>query len=154
MNRSTRLLVGACALVMFAPAFAQAVYTWKDDKGVTHYSDAPPPAGAKKKNVRTSADPVPSAKPVAEVKAADAADAAAKPDNAAQQAAAQAAAEQQAKQRDQACKQAQANIAVLNSQSGVSVDRDGDGKADAVLDTKQRAQEVQAMQAVASANCG
>ena len=150
MNRSTRLLVGACALVMFAPAFAQAVYTWKDDKGVTHYSDAPPPAGAKKKNVRTSADPVPSAKPGAEVKAADAADAAAKPDNAAQQAAA---AEQQAKQREQACKQAQANIAVLNSQAGVSVDRDGDGKADAVLDTKQRAQEAQAMQAVASANC-
>ena len=158
MNRSTRLLVGACALVMFAPAFAQAVYTWKDDKGVTHYSDAPPPAGAKKKNVRTSADPVPSAKPVAEVKAADAADVAAKPDNAAEQAAkqtqAQAAAEQQAKQREQACKQAQANLAVLNSQAGVTVDRDGDGKADAVLDTKQRAQEVEAMQAVASANCG
>ena len=151
MNRSTRLLVGACALMLCVPAFAQAVYTWKDDKGVTHYSDSPPPAGAKKKNVRTSADPVPSAKPVAEVKAADAADAAAKPDNAAQQAAAQ---EQQAKQRDQACKQAQANIAVLNSQAGVTVDRDGDGKADAVLDTKQRAQEVQAMQAVASANCG
>ena len=151
MKRSTRLLVGACALVMFAPAFAQAVYTWKDDKGVTHYSDSPPPAGAKKKNMRTSADPVTAPKPVAEVKAADAADAAAKPDNAAQQAAA---AEQQAKQREQACKQAQANIAVLNSQAGVTVDRDGDGKGDAVLDTKQRAQEVQAMQAVASANCG
>ena len=49
MNRSTRLLVGACALVLCVPAFAQAVYTWKDDKGVTHYSDSPPPAGAKKK---------------------------------------------------------------------------------------------------------
>ena len=151
MKRSTRLLVGACALVMFAPAFAQAVYTWKDDKGVTHYSDSPPPAGAKKKVVKTAADPVPSAAPVAQVKAADAADAAAKPDNAAQQAAA---AEQQAKQREQACKQAQANIAVLNSQAGVTVDRDGDGKADAVLDTKQRAQELQAMQAVVSASCG
>jgi hypothetical protein len=157
MKRSTRLLVGACALVMFAPAFAQAVYTWKDDKGVTHYSDSPPPAGAKKKNVRTSADPVTTPKPVAEVKAADAADAAAKPDNAAEQAsrqaAQQAAAEQQAKQREQACKQAQANIAVLNSQAGVTVDRDGDGKGDAVLDDKQRQQEVQAMQSVASANC-
>jgi hypothetical protein len=103
------------------------------------------------------ADPVTTPKPVAEVKAADAADAAAKPDNAAEQAsrqaAQQAAAEQQAKQREQACKQAQANIAVLNSQAGVTVDRDGDGKGDAVLDDKQRQQEVQAMQSVASANC-
>lgn len=153
MNRSIRLLVGACALVLFAPAFAQSVYTWKDDKGVTHYSDSPPPAGAKKKTVHTVADPVATAAPVATVKAADAADAAAKPDNAAEQAAQQAAAEQQAKQRESSCKQAQANLAVLNSQAGVSVDRDGDGKADSVLDDKQRQQEVQAMQAVASANC-
>ena len=105
--------------------------------------------------MQTAADPVPSATPVADVKAANAADAAAKPDKRrATQAAAQAAAEQLAKQRATACKQAQANIAVLNSQAGVTVDRDGDGKADAVLDAKQRAQEVQAMQAVASANCG
>ena len=97
---------------------------------------------------------MPSAKPVAEVKAADAADAAAKPDNAAHAGRRAGRRQQQAKQRDQACKQAQANIAVLNSQAGVTVDHDGDGKADAVLDAKQRAQEVQAMQAVASANCG
>ncbi|MGO4551496.1 DUF4124 domain-containing protein [Lysobacter sp. 2RAF19] len=157
MNRSIRLLVGACVLLSFAPAFAQAVYTWKDDKGVTHYSDSPPPAGAKKKNVRTAQDPVSAATPVAAVKPADAADAAAKPDNAADQAAQQAAqqaiADKQAAQRDQACKQAQANLAVLNSQAGVSVDRDGDGKADAVLDDKGRQQEVQAMQSVATANC-
>ena len=69
------------------PAFAQAVYTWKDDKGVTHYSDSPPPAGAKKKVVKTAADPVASATPVADVKAANAADAAAKPDKAADEAA-------------------------------------------------------------------
>ncbi len=153
MNRSIRLLVGACALVMLAPAVAQEVYTWKDAKGVTHYSDSPPPAGAKKKNVRIAADPVPSAAPAAVVKPADAADAAAKPDTADQQAAEQAAAAQRAKQREQSCKQAQANIAVLNSQAGVSIDRDGDGKPDAVLDDKQRQQEVQAMQSVAAANC-
>jgi hypothetical protein len=32
------LLLGTCA-----PAFAQKVYQWKDAKGVTHYSDSPPP---------------------------------------------------------------------------------------------------------------
>ena len=152
MNRPIRLLVGLCALAVFAPAFAQAVYTWKDDKGVTHYSDSPPPAGAKKKDVRTQPDPV--AAPAAEVKPASAADAAAKPkpDPAAEQAA-QAAEEKHQKARAQACKEAQANLAVLNSQAAVSMDNDGDGKADQVLDDKARKQQVQTMQTVASANC-
>ncbi|KGQ20821.1 DUF4124 domain containing protein [Lysobacter dokdonensis DS-58] len=148
MQRSIRLLVGALALALAVciPAFAQAVYTWKDDKGVTHYSDSPPPAGAKKKTVKTAADPVPSSTPAPKVTVAAAQGG---PDPAA----AAAAAEQQAKQRATACKQAQANLAVLNSQAGVAVDRDGDGKSDAVLDANQRAQETQAMQTVAAANC-
>jgi hypothetical protein len=47
-RRSSFLLVPAClagALIVLAlPALAGEVYQWKDAKGVTHYSDAPPVA--------------------------------------------------------------------------------------------------------------
>ena len=36
--------LGFIALLLAAPAFAGTVYQWKDAKGVTHYSDSPPPA--------------------------------------------------------------------------------------------------------------
>jgi hypothetical protein len=46
-SRTTRLLTRlapALALLLLAtPVFAAKVYQWKDAKGVTHYSDAPPP---------------------------------------------------------------------------------------------------------------
>ena len=35
--------LGFIALLFAAPAFAGTVYQWKDAKGVTHYSDSPPP---------------------------------------------------------------------------------------------------------------
>ena len=46
-RRSSLLLVPACLagvlIVLALPALAGEVYQWKDAKGVTHYSDAPPP---------------------------------------------------------------------------------------------------------------
>jgi hypothetical protein len=36
--------LGFMAMLLAAPAFAGTVYQWKDAKGVTHYSDSPPPA--------------------------------------------------------------------------------------------------------------
>ena len=47
MPASFRLAIGAAclAVLVLSPAFAQQVYSWKDAKGVTHYSDAPPPKG-------------------------------------------------------------------------------------------------------------
>ncbi|MEX1826405.1 DUF4124 domain-containing protein [Luteibacter sp. CQ10] len=42
-----RCLVLAVLIVACPLAMAQA-YKWKDPQGVTHYSDAPPPAGASK----------------------------------------------------------------------------------------------------------
>ena len=33
------------------PLLAQTVYQWKDAKGVTHYSDSPPPKGATKREL-------------------------------------------------------------------------------------------------------
>lgn len=45
-SKPSRLLPGLVAglcLVLATPAFAAKVYQWKDAKGVTHYSDSPPP---------------------------------------------------------------------------------------------------------------
>ncbi len=73
MSSPFRLLPGLAAglcLLLATPAFAAKVYQWKDDKGVTHYSDAPPPdqnikgrnladkGGAAAQNTQTAAKPV------------------------------------------------------------------------------------------------
>jgi glutaredoxin len=52
MKRTTLLMTASCAALLAAAAgnaLAQQVYKWKDAKGVTHYSDTPPPAGEQKK---------------------------------------------------------------------------------------------------------
>ena len=63
MRASLRLALGAgcIAAVVFASVAAQSVYTWKDDKGVTHYSDSPPPKGAKSHTVAVPPPPPPAA---------------------------------------------------------------------------------------------
>lgn len=43
-SRTIRLSLGLVALALVLPASAGKVYQWKDAKGVTHYSDSPPPA--------------------------------------------------------------------------------------------------------------
>lgn len=60
------LIAGLC-LVLATPAFAQKVYQWKDAKGVTHYSDSPPPDQAIKGRAVPTRDGQPqavAAKPV------------------------------------------------------------------------------------------
>ena len=42
-SRTTRLFLGLALLSLTLPVLAAKVYQWKDAKGVTHYSDAPPP---------------------------------------------------------------------------------------------------------------
>jgi len=151
MTRPNRLLVGLLALAMIAPAAAQTVYTWKDAKGVTHYSDSPPPAGAKRKEVKA-----PEASPpgTAQISSADKPAAKADPQQTEEQKQQQAVADaNRAKQRAQSCKDAQANLALLKSSANVTVDKDGDGKADVVLDNTQRQTETANMQAVVTANC-
>ncbi|MGO4378306.1 glutaredoxin family protein [Pseudoduganella sp. RAF53_2] len=49
MMRRAALLVLLCA----AAAAQAQMYKWKDDKGVTHYTDTPPPASAKKAEVKS-----------------------------------------------------------------------------------------------------
>ena len=155
MPASTRLVLGCIALVALAPAFAQTVYTWKDAKGVTHYSDAPPPKGTQSRQLQPQpAPPTPTPVPVATT-ATPAKTVPASPSTNAAIAAAidPAAVAAREKQRAESCKQAQANLEILKNSYGVAVDNDGDGKNDAVLDTAQRQKETENMQLAVQANC-
>ncbi|TDK30013.1 DUF4124 domain-containing protein [Luteimonas terrae] len=42
-----RTFVIVLALLAAAPLAASEIYTWKDARGVTHYSETPPPAGTR-----------------------------------------------------------------------------------------------------------
>jgi len=147
--------VALAALSIAAVADAQQVYSWKDAKGVTHYSDATGATGASTKREILVPAVAPVA-PVASVSRAPAAQvakvakpaeaAAAKPEPPVQTEAQRAA-------RAENCKTAQANLAILQGKSAVAVDEDGDGKNDKVLDDKARATEAQAVQAVITTHC-
>lgn len=56
-----RVLLAMGLLLCAAPSSAQ-MYKWVDDKGVTHYSESPPP-GRKAQQVQTTPSPGPSATP-------------------------------------------------------------------------------------------
>lgn len=45
-------ILGLCLVLAATPLLAQTIYQWKDGKGVTHYSDAPPPKGATRREIR------------------------------------------------------------------------------------------------------
>ena len=141
--------VALAALSIAAVADAQQVYSWKDAKGVTHYSDSPPPAGASTKREIL----VPAVAPVASVSRAPAAQVAkaAKPAEAKPEKPVETDAQRAA--RAENCKTAQANLAILQGKSAVAVDEDGDGKNDKVLDDKARAAEAQAAQDVITTHC-
>ena len=132
--------VALAALSIAAVADAQQVYSWKDAKGVTHYSDSPPPAGASTKREIL----VPAVAPVASVSRAPAAQVAkvAKPAEAAA-----------AKPEPPVQTEAQRAARAENCKTAVAVDEDGDGKNDKVLDDKARAAEAQAVQAVITTHC-
>ncbi|HEY8386298.1 MAG TPA: DUF4124 domain-containing protein [Porticoccaceae bacterium] len=54
MSRSTSLLLTLIAgLILAAPASAERFYRWTDEKGVTHFSQTPPPEGVDAREVRT-----------------------------------------------------------------------------------------------------
>lgn len=51
--------LGFAALLLATPAFSGTVYQWKDAKGVTHYSDSPPPAQQGVQNRHVKDGPAP-----------------------------------------------------------------------------------------------
>lgn len=69
-----RLLVGLAVLLLALPALASKVYQWKDAKGVTHYSDAPPPGqqGVQNRQLKDGPTPPEAAKPAEDANCATA----------------------------------------------------------------------------------
>lgn len=125
-------------LGLVAASAAQAageVYKWTDDKGVVHYTDAPPEGRdfEKKKAVA----PPPATAPEA---AADEAKAAAGP--AAPQGTAKA-----------NCEAARRNVENMERFAEISMDRDGDGTPEK-LTAEQREEELKRHRALADLYCG
>lgn len=125
--KSFRLLPGVIAglcLVLATPAFAQKVYQWKDAKGVTHYSDSPPPDQAIKgrsmpaKGGQSTEEAAP--KPVVNAN----------------------------------CSNARSNLAVLQGGTPVGIDEDKDGKPDRNLNASERTNRTELAQAQVKTYCG
>lgn len=117
------VLAGLC-LVLATPAFAAKVYQWKDAKGVTHYSDSPPPDQAIKgrnladKGGAESEQPV--TKPVVNAN----------------------------------CTNARSNLTVLGGDQPVGIDEDKDGKPDRNLNDTERADRTDLAKAQVKLYCG
>ena len=122
------VLVGTLAVVM--PAVSGELYQWKDANGVTHYSDAPPPAGADYKN-RTISDRGSAA--LATDKAESPAGSSAETGQ---------------------CTTARGNLALLQGEGPVGADADGDGKPDAAFTADERAAQAQLAEAAIKVHCG
>jgi hypothetical protein len=59
-----KTFVLACLVVLPFAAAAQQMYKWVDEKGVTHYTDSPPPSGnAQKIDIRATPPSAPVAPP-------------------------------------------------------------------------------------------
>jgi hypothetical protein len=127
LSKPSRLLPGLVAglcLVLATPAFAAKVYQWKDAKGVTHYSDSPPPDQAiKGRNVADKGGqeaPQAAAKPVVNAN----------------------------------CSNARSNLTVLQGSTPVSIDEDKDGKPDRNIDDNERANRTALAEAQIKTYCG
>lgn len=138
---SRSLLALGLALVI-SPLAAQTVYQWKDAKGVTHYSDSPPPKGATRREVQTSEGTPATPQP----KAATLAQAPTTPK--------EAPATPPAPVADAAqCAQARLNLEQLQSNAPVGLDADSDGKADAELGAADRAKYLGLAREAIKTNC-
>jgi hypothetical protein len=127
MRLCTTALFAALALATALPATAQ-IYKWKDAKGVTHYSESPPPKGA------YSTQDMPRATPTSAPAASNAASA--------------------PKSADPRCDTARKNLVALQGKGQVQRDVDNDGKPDKVLTDSERSGEVELARATLKAyNC-
>ena len=122
------LLLRCCTLVVLASACSTAlaagkVYQWKDAKGVSHFSDSPPPAGQKVQDRRIDnrGEPIPET-------AAKAVD-------------------------SPQCTTAKLNVSLLSGTAAVQQDTDGDGKPDKILGQDDRANQRALAEAAMKAYC-
>ncbi len=130
----TALLVATVVVAAAAPAAAQ-IYKWKDAKGVTKYSESPPPKGSY--TVQESPRPAP----------APATPAASSTPPTGMNANATASA-------DPRCDTARKNMIALQGKGGVTQDSNNDGKPDRTLNDAERASELEVTRATLKAyNC-
>jgi hypothetical protein len=150
-----RLLLLPLLLLFALPAAGQLLYRWKDDNGVTHYSDQPPtgrsyetrqiesaPAAANDDAADPGAtgpgqddeagnEPVDDTDPIEPPATDSVADAT----------------------PSAACLQVRANLRVFESSSAVSMDLDGDGVPEK-LDDEARARELERTRELIGKHCG
>lgn len=112
-------------LAAAATAAADDVYEWKDAGGVTHYSQTPPASGSYlKQNDSGRRAPAPS------------------PQSAALSPA-----------ESPQCAIARKNVELLQSDTAVQQDTDGDGKPDKTLSAEDRANQLELARAMLKADC-
>lgn len=115
-------LLALCLGAVAFPAAAGEVYQWKDAKGVTHYSDAPPPKGRyEARDIRQRGIQ------------RDGTAAAAAP--------APASAAKPAPDANANCTLARTNLQRLQAGGDIGLDANGDGKPDATMDAAERARQ-------------
>jgi len=115
--------LAAGLLLVALPAAAGEVYQWKDAKGVTHYSDSPPPNQAHKSraiNLQGTPVVVAAAKPVAV---------------------------------NADCSNARSNLTILQGKAEVGIDENKDGKPDRNLTAQERANRTQLAEAGIKTYC-
>ena len=115
------LAVGLLAVVL--PAAAGEIYQWKDTKGVTHYSDSPPPNQAHKSRAINQ-------------KGAPAVSVAAKPVVA-----------------NADCTNARSNLKILQGNTEVGIDENQDGKPERNLTAQERANRTRLAEAGVKTYC-
>ena len=147
MTRPPSCLLLALSLAMVtSPLAAQTVYQWKDAKGVTHYSDSPPPKGGTRREVRTS-----EAKPATPPPTVAASSKEPNPEAAPPKVAPPATPPVVADPAK--CALAQHNLASLQSNAAVGMDTDKDGYADTEVGAEDRAKYVGQAQEAIKSNC-
>lgn len=124
MSRTIRLLTGSLVLLVALPAGAAKVYQWKDARGVTHYSDEPPPKGQDYRD-RELANPPARPAPADATRPAE----------------------------DPNCATARRNLEQLRSERPVGLDANGDGQPDKNMSAEERAQQVQQNERTLAAFC-
>jgi len=143
-------LAPIAALALVATLAHAQVYTWKDAKGVTHYSDSPPAKGQQYKAKQVDASTPrtsPASTPAAPVTAPATTPADANPpDVAANEAAARA----QAKAN---CEIATENLTHLKAGGVVGYDSNGDGKPDKVMAADERAEQTKVAEGAVASYC-
>src|SRR5690606_31809059 len=124
-RNASKTLFGLSLLLTMAAASAGELYQWKDANGVTHYSQTPPSSGNYTERSESGRDVTPP--PVA--------------------------AKAETPAESPQCTTARANIALLESESPVRQDSDGDGEPDKTLDDTERANQLELARALLKANC-